>query len=403
MSGERERPDAGAAALLSTVGMAAQGLGRFAYLAAIGRTMPGDVFADVSALLSVAVLLSLAWPVPLGNAASRWMSVDADAGTQASLNRSGAMGSLAIGALSVPLALALGVDLATALGTGAVAVAYGGYVYARGARLGLGGARLVCAMDLASAVLSLTLLAIVLIGDVRSALLLPIATGYLLFALVVAPHRWRRPGSFPAGLRSFAAWNVLGGFATNGLLLVAMVVANAATGAAEAAAYAAAYSLATPASMLGQAVSQVLIAAGASRADDAAGRRRLRIEVAAICVTVSVAFALAAALAPVYMPWFYPGLEGAVASLQLLLVAVWLFTLGLIPAALLLAQQRSRAVALGSIAGCVLGFASMVALAGPLGTVGVTAGFGIGSLVTLASLVAVAVHVRQTSRRPIAQ
>lgn len=403
MSAEGVRPNAGSAALLSTVGMAAQGLGRFAYLAAIGRTMPNDVFADVSALLSVAVLLSLAWPVPLGNAASRWMSVDAARGTQAALNRSGALGSVAVGALSVPIALALGVDPATALGTGAVAVAYGAYVYARGARLGLGGARLVCVMDVTSAVLSLGLLAIVIIGDVRAALLLPIATGYLLFALVVAPRAWASASAFPSGLGAFAAWNVLGGFATNGLLLIAMVVANAATGAAEAAAYAAAYSLATPASMLGQAVSQVLIAAGASGVGDEARRRRLRKEIAAICVAVTVAFGLAALLAPVYMPWFYPSLEGAVVSLQMLLVAVWLFTLGLIPAALLLAQQRSRAVALGSIAGCVLGFACMVALAGPLGSVGVTLGLAAGSLITLASLVGVAARVRQTSRRPIAQ
>ena len=77
----------------------------------------------------------------------------------------------------------------------------------------------------------------------------------------------------------------------------------------------------------------------------------------------------------------------AVADLRFLVVGVWVFTVSLLPAALLLSAGRSKQVALASIAGFVVGTVLMAVLSPVLGVAGGTVGFLVGSVVNLVTVV----------------
>ncbi len=82
------------------------------------------------------------------------------------------------------------------------------------------------------------------------------------------------------------------------------------------------------------------------------------------------------------------------ADLRYLMVGVWVFTVGLVPAALLLAAGRSRAVALASVAGFVVGAVLMAVLAPVAGVAGGTTGFLVGSAVNLVTVLGLGLRRR---------
>lgn len=385
-------------AVYSTAGMAVQGLSRLAYTIIIGRVLGTEALGHAGALLSLSIFVALFWPTAAGNTSSRFLAVALHRGSSdAAVNRFLGVTTLAssvlLGAISVPIALALGNGPVTAASAALLVVGYGLYAYARGAQLGYHRAGRIAFWDTASSVLSLGLLVAVAVGGLSGLVLLPLAIGYVVFALACRPRGNGLPGAdgLPEGLVSFAAWNVLAGLTTNGLLQIAMLAAQVYGRDAEAGVFAAAFTLATPASMLGQAVSQIVVPAFAHRSGGGGLRdRSSAFFVTAFAAVSAVAFGLVALVSPWALPIFYPA-QGAAAvpMLQFLMLGVFVFTVALIPAALLLAAGRSRAVALASIGGFVVGIVTVVATGPSLGVWAGSVGFLVGSTVNLVAVVVI--------------
>lgn len=268
-------------ALYSTLGIGVQGVGRLVYTVVIGRTLGTETLGHASALLSLSIFLALFWPTAAGNTASRFIAVAfhdrlSDKALVRALDVATLSLSLLLGFVAIPVALILGNDIPTALSAGWLVAAYGLYTYTRGAQLGYHRARRIAFWDVVSSVVSLGLLVVVVSGGLSGVVLLPLALGYSLFAAACRPRGNGEVGAaeIPAGVMAFARWNVVAGLTTNGLLQIAMLAAQVYGHGPDAGIYAAAFTLATPASMLGQAVSQIVLPAFAHRGHAAGLRER---------------------------------------------------------------------------------------------------------------------------------
>ncbi|MBT1664817.1 lipopolysaccharide biosynthesis protein [Curtobacterium flaccumfaciens] len=388
--------------MLATVGIGVQGVAKLLVTVVVGRVFGTETLGQTTALLSLSVFVALLWPNAAGNTASRFLAIAlrgrrSDAAVNRLLGVSMLVSSVVLAAVTVPIALAWGNSPGMVLGGDAVVVGYGLYCYARGAQLGYDRAPRVALWDSVTSVLALGLLVVACVARLEPFVLLPLAIGYTVFAIAC----WPRGNGFSpashepaAGVLGFAAWNLLAVVTSNGLLQLTMISAQVTSSAHDAGVYAAAFTLATPASMLGQALGQVLVPAFAHRTDGGSLRSRgALLLVVGFAAASAVVFGLIALLAGWFLPIVYPA-EGAaaVADLRYLMVAVWVFTVGLVPAALLLAAGRSRQVALASVAGFVVG-AGLMAVLGPVtGVAGGTTGFLVGSAVNLVAVVGLGVR-----------
>ncbi|OII11572.1 hypothetical protein BIU97_06740 [Curtobacterium sp. MCBA15_009] len=388
-------------AALATVGIGVQGVAKLLVTVVVGRVFGTETLGQTTALLSLSVFVALLWPNASGNTASRFLAIAlrgrrSDAAVNRLLGMSMLVSSVVLAAVTVPVALAWGNGPGTVLGGVAVVVGYGLYCHARGAQLGYGRAPRIALWDSVTSVLALALLVVACVARLEPFVLLPLAIGYTVFAIACWPrgNGLSGPAEPTAGVLGFAAWNVLAVVTSNGLLQLTMISAQVTSSAHDAGVYAAAFTLATPASMLGQALGQVLVPAFAHRTDGGSLRSRGAVLlVGGFAAASAVVFGLVALLAGWFLPIVYPA-EGtaAVADLRYLMVAVWVFTIGLVPAALLLAAGRSRQVALASVAGFVVG-AGLMAVLGPVaGVAGGTTGFLVGSAVNLVAVVGLGVR-----------
>lgn len=394
-------------ALLATVGIGVQGIAKLLVTVVVGRVFGTETLGQTTALLSLSVFVALLWPNAAGNTASRFLAIALRGQrSDAAVNRLLGVSSVVLAAVTVPVALAWGNGPGMVLGGAAVVVGYGLYCYARGAQLGYDRAPRVALWDSVTSVLALGLLVVACVARLEPFVLLPLAIGYTVFAIAC----WPRGNGFTsasrepaAGVLGFAAWNVLAVVTSNGLLQLTMISAQVTSSAHDAGVYAAAFTLATPASMLGQALGQVLVPAFAHRTDGGSLRSRgALLLVVGFAAASAVVFGLIALLAGWFLPIVYPA-EGAaaVADLRYLMIAVWVFTVGLVPAALLLAVGRSRQVALASVAGFVVG-AGLMAVLGPIaGVAGGTTGFLVGSAVNLVAVVGLGVRTSAVPRRSV--
>lgn len=390
-------------AVLATVGIGVQGVAKLLVTVVVGRVFGTETLGQTTALLSLSVFVALLWPNAAGNTASRFLAIAlrgrrSDAAVNRLLGVSMLVSSVVLAAVTVPVAVAWGNGPGMVLGGAAVVVGYGLYCYARGAQLGYDRAPRVALWDSVTSVLALGLLVVACVARLEPFVLLPLAIGYTVFAIACWPRGNALSGeSEPtAGVLGFAAWNVLAVVTSNGLLQLTMISAQVTSSAHEAGVYAAAFTLATPASMLGQALGQVLVPAFAHRTDGGSLRSRgALVLVVGFAAASAVVFGLVALLAGWFLPIVYPT-EGtaAVADLRYLMVAVWVFTVGLVPAALLLAAGRSRQVALASVAGFVVGAVLMAVLGPVAGVAGGTTGFLVGSAVNLVAVVGLGVWRR---------
>lgn len=390
-------------AVLATVGIGVQGVAKLLVTVVVGRVFGTETLGQTTALLSLSVFVALLWPNAAGNTASRFLAIAlrgrrSDAAVNRLLGVSMLVSSAVLAAVTVPIALAWGNGPGMVLGGAAVVVGYGLYCYARGAQLGYDRAPRVALWDSVTSVLALGLLVVACVARLEPVVLLPLAIGYTVFAIACWPRGNALSGeSEPtAGVLGFAAWNVLAVVTSNGLLQLTMISAQVTSSAHDAGVYAAAFTLATPASMLGQALGQVLVPAFAHRTDGGSLRSRgALLLVVGFAAASAVVFGLVALLAGWFLPIVYPA-EGtaALADLRYLMVAVWVFTVGLVPAALLLAAGRSRQVALASVAGFVVGAVLMAVLGPVAGVAGGTTGFLVGSAVNLVAVVGLGVWRR---------
>lgn len=390
-------------AVLATVGIGVQGVAKLLVTVVVGRVFGTETLGQTTALLSLSVFVALLWPNAAGNTASRFLAIAlrdrrSDAAVNRLLGLSMLVSTVVLAAVTVPVAIAWGNGPGMVLGGAAVVVGYGLYCYARGAQLGYGRAPRVALWDSVTSVLALGLLVAACVARLEPFVLLPLAIGYTAFAIACWPRGNALSGeSEPtAGVLGFAAWNVLAVVTSNGLLQLTMISAQVTSSAHDAGVYAAAFTLATPASMLGQALGQVLVPAFAHRTDGGSLRSRgALVLVVGFAAASAVVFGVVALLAGWFLPIVYPA-EGtaAVADLRYLMVAVWVFTVGLVPAALLLASGRSRQVALASVAGFVVGAVLMAVLGPVAGVAGGTTGFLVGSAVNLVAVVGLGVWRR---------
>ncbi|MBD8139228.1 hypothetical protein IFT36_01545 [Frigoribacterium sp. CFBP 13605] len=406
---ERKNGAMASAALLSTVGIGAQGVSRLIYTVLIGRTFGTEALGHASTLLSLSIFVALLWPTAAGNTASRFLALAlhrrvSDAALVRVLGRTMLASSLLLGVATVPVAMALGNSPLVAVSAAGLVVGYGLYAYARGGRLGRHGAARVALWDSVSAAGALGLLIVVCLTGQGTWVLVPLTVGYLVFAVACLPrgNRLAGPELEVSPVLGFARWNVVAGLTTNGLLQLAMISAQVWAPGDAAGFFAAAFTLATPASMLGQAVSQIVIPAFAHRATSSSLRHRGPLSLfLAFAGGSALLFGAMVLLAPWYLPLFYPT-EGdaAVPLLRFLMLGVYVFTVALIPAALMLAAGRSREVALSSVAGFVAGVTVMVASGPTAGVSSGSIGFLVGSTVNLVVVVLLSVGRRPSASSP---
>ena len=130
-------------AILSTVGVAVQGLARFGYSVLIARFVGAEQLALVNTLISLSIILSLLWPTAAGNAAGTFLVRALRRGHApqrllALLWRSTAIALVPLCLLGVVVVLtAVGGSPADAVALAALVIAWSAYILTRGVRMGL--------------------------------------------------------------------------------------------------------------------------------------------------------------------------------------------------------------------------------------------------------------------------
>lgn len=372
-------------AVLTTGGMAAQGIARLLYTVVIAHLAGAGAVGDTSALLSVMVYLSLMLPAGLGIGASRYLPLaDFSAVAIGVLNRWFWVSSTLLALVAAPIAFLLTQDPFAAIGCAILTWSYNAYVYTRGVLMGEDRILRSLIADVGSSLLAITALVAVLLAGANWALLLPLAVGYAVFAFFARP-RTRAMPSTPeqrALLARFVRDATIGALATGGLLPATMVFVRAFDTPLQADLFAAALSLATPANMISQALNQVLIPHFAKlHLDPALMRQSHRRMVIATTAAFVVIFAAIIALSPFILSIFYPQkfVDGA-GAMQALLVVVFFISTTCASAAYLVSAGRQKAFALIWLTALIAGTVVMAVLSPPYGMWGALAGFAVGGI-----------------------
>lgn len=369
-------------AFLASAGMGIQGVARFIYTLVIGRLSGPETLSDITALLSLAIFLSLFWPAGLAQAAARFAPETRS--SFSTLHRSFWLSSTVLAIIAIPLALWLSEDFLTALCCGVFVFCHNAYVFMRGVLVGQD--RLVRSLigDTIAAVISLTLVVVVVLGNAHWALLLPLAAGYLAFALFGAGRAVGefadKPEPSKAEILGFTRQATLGAVVTGGLLPATMIFVRAFDTPWNAGMFAAALSLATPLNIAAQALNQVLLPHFSRLRASPIEQRRSHLQ---IFVLATVAFAIGFGALIVLAPWLLTTFFGAryaegAAAMQALLVVVFLFSIVAAPSALLLASDRQRVYARVWLIAFVAGTLTMIVAAPAWGQWGAILGFALG-------------------------
>ncbi|WP_168583424.1 lipopolysaccharide biosynthesis protein [Gephyromycinifex aptenodytis] len=286
----------GGRGLDSIIGLAAQGLVRFALTFAVGRLAGPAELGVFATGLAIAQMLILLWPSTSGQAASRFVArargrADRDElhGVLDHLGRRVLRAGLVLALACVPIWLFLegglgNLSLGDALAgctVGAACAGLAGQAYTRGVHYGLGAVRRVVVLDIACSLAGLLGLVLALMSGVRGvALLLPPALAYLALSALCWP--WRVHGAADPQLRReldrFVLFGSMGTIASAGLIQFSLLASRAAGQAAGAGQYSAASSLALPLTLASGALSLVLypsLSEAAGRGDHAGVSRQL--------------------------------------------------------------------------------------------------------------------------------
>ncbi|MCC4267051.1 lipopolysaccharide biosynthesis protein [Microbacterium schleiferi] len=386
--------------VLSTIGTIAQGASRFAYTVIVGRLLGADILAATNTAFAVSILLSLLGPTAAGNAAAAFGGTS-QTGSQTAKKLTAMMVWLgaALGAVALVTTQLLGGDGTAPLMVAALTISWSWYIFGRGVRFGMRQVPAVAVWDNVTGALSLVLLVAVILTHMTPLVLAPAVIGYGAFALaslVGARRAARRHDSEerPAptqALAHFLIWSSLGLIATNGIMQVSMVFAAVFDSPARAGLFAAALSLATPLSMLAQAVTPALLPRFAQwsqlpHADRARSIRRATL-------TLTVLLGAGAAVVIAVLPWALPivfgqDFAGAVPLAQGLMVAVFGFSLSVFLSAYLAAIGRARISTLATGTSAFVGLMIMIgASIGLGGAVGAVIGTG-SAMILSASLLA---------------
>ncbi len=385
----------------SLVGVLVQGLARLLCTILIGRFFEPEVLGELSYALSIMVLLALTWPTPTGNTFAHYanfLATDREArlAVLALLNRTIVIASAVLAITTIALAAPVMKNPTVLIFSAALTVAYGVYTYARAAQISLGRARHTVLWDGVASVLSLAFVVGVIIGHLDALILMPLTLGYALFAVFCWP-RARTPYRPAPRVRrdvvSYASWTALTGFASNASLQVPMLTAPLFSSQYDTGLFAAAFSIATPVSMIGQAVALATLPAFThSLSSGKSIRRSAKPFIVRFTVVIILLLGVVAFLTPTALTALY-GVEYASAadSMRVMLMGLAPFTVTIVMTTTLLAMGRSRIAAVISFSTLVitvtvaaaLGFAGLGILAGAWGF---TSGALVGALVTIGVL-----------------
>lgn len=394
----------------SLVGVLAQGLARFAYTAIVARLLGASALADVNLALAVAILLSLLWPTAAGNAAAAFARGD-DVRFERSLLRGVLISLIPLAAVGAAVAGLVGGGAEAAVQTAMSTVAWSAYIFGRGVFIGGGRFRTAAVWDVVTGIGAIgALFGFIALGW-TSWILIPLIVGYLVFATVALATRNRAHASLSAGdgsrvrLTHFIVWNSLALIATNGLMQGSMVVASAFDTPARAGQFAAALSLATPVSMVAQAVTQAMLPRFGRWSSLPETERLARVRRSTI--VLGVLMAGGSLLVALVVPWVLPLVYGvaftpAVPLAQGLMVAVFAFSMSVFFAAYLATVGRARLSTGLTGIGSAVGVATMLVVAATeTGSVGAVVGAGAGMVVSLVLLGwAVLIGPRRDGPRP---
>ncbi|MCZ2403925.1 lipopolysaccharide biosynthesis protein [Paenarthrobacter sp. Z7-10] len=388
---------------MGLLGSASQGGVRFLYSVLIGRILGLAVLNTVNSAISVALLLSLLWPTSSGQAATRFVAQMRGAGRpdQASavanyLGRRmlGTAVVLALAAVGFCLGI-LHTDLWTALCTGLLLLGYAGWSFARGVQYGANQIARAAAWDIAGSVFSVGMLLLVLLLRWEPVVLLPLALGYGIYAIIC----WPKPSAVPVDqtlvgdMNRFVGYGVLGTLSSTGLLQLSMIAAHLAGSAIQAGLYATALSLATPATMLARTLSQVIfpIMAEAGGRGDARGLRGQTDTMTRglIVVMVPIFGALSLASDAVLYICYGERFLGARYLLPILLMAVMFTTMPIASVNRLnsVGVKGARFVSGTAAAGLLLSVALWLILIPGLGVMGIAVGYLVSSAAVAAVLI----------------
>lgn len=253
---------------LTVVAILVQGLSRFGYSILVGRLMGKEALGEVNLVLSLAVFLVLLWPQASGTAAAKFVAMargrqdpDEHLAAASFTARSAAVGAAVLGAAGAAFTAAvLGLSWGYAVSSGLLVLSLSAYNYTRGLRAGNNQFVTTALWDCISSFTTLSLLLLVLLAGWHWVLLLPLITGYTVFALP-AWRRRSRARLAPGRRREilvFTAWGSAHLLAASGLLHLSVVIGRTYDSEEALGLYAAAVSLATPASMLSGAMMTAL-------------------------------------------------------------------------------------------------------------------------------------------------
>lgn len=389
-----------AGGMLSLVGLASQGILRFATIWLVGR-LAGPVLAGtLAAAIATASLLALLWPTSAGSAASKYIARARGGGDTSELGavaahfrRRAVLSGLLVAGLSIPVWVLLQDGrLLDGLCVAAFALAYSAYSFVRGVLFGAQQMARATTWDVTSSVLGLVALGGALLVGVRgSALLLPIAGAYALYSIASWP--WQVPAHGPLStslhreLDHFVLLGAAGSLASSGFLQLSMIVARA-TDPEGAGQFAAAMSTATPASMLAASLSLVLLPSlsEALGTGDTERFRMMSDRANRVLITAMVAIFGSLALAARLIMTILWGHRFAPESLLFpLLVLALLASNSSVASVNALAARSRRGIlvtTLASIAGLLTGVVVWWLLIGRFGVFAVAVGYLVGTVVT---------------------
>lgn len=382
----------------STIGLAAQGILRFATSLLVGHLAGKTELGVVASAIATAVTLAVLWPTSTGSAASKFLArargasnTDETMATAAHLRMRAMQTGILLGVVSLPIWVVIDHgSWLSALSVAALTIAYSGYSFTRGIQFGAGQIARATSWDVTSVTIGLAGLVILLVAGVRGPILvLPLIVTYGLYAVAGWPYL---AGGRPTRERRheldlFVVLAAVGSLASTGFLQLSQIAAKLAGGDASAGQYAAALSLATPASLLAGSLSLVLLPSMSEawgRADLAGFRAQTNNATRALAVVMVGIFGVIMVCSPLIIALIWGSkFSGAEDLLPVLVVAVLATNLGVTSVnALTTRSQWGNALSTGSsILGMGVGAAIWFTVAPKAGLMAVALGYLCGTVV----------------------
>ena len=397
--------------VVSTAGIAIQGLVRFCYSLLVGRVLPAGFLSATNSAISTSMLSTLLWPTSLGSAAGKFLARESGSvhRTAALTHYLGRMCLLTSAALGVAAAVLTYAWLApghvpTALFVGLLTLGWSGYTFVRAAHYATNRVTRATLWDLLSFVVSVVGLVLVLKFRADDLLLLPMTVGYVGYAVLGWPkgEAGTLDGTLKREINRYVTWGVVGSLTTGGFLQLTMVLAHKTGDTTGADAYAAALTLATPASMIGSVLSLLLLPAlsgAVGRGDLAAVRRQTDLASRGLVLLLGGVFGALVVGSRLVVAVIWPNLSSVVPILEVLLLATFLLTAATACTESINSYSEHGARTMGMIrsTGFVAGLAVAATLIARLSTMGIAIGYLTGMVIT--GLTPIAVVWRRDKQR----